>query len=325
MKAITRVTAVFAALFMLCALTACGQTGDEALGVYSLVQLRSGGEAFEPESIYEQTATLELKSRGRAVLTLEGEAYEGKWFNKDGVFDLVTDGGVSHGTLADGVCTLDILDSGLVHVFTLGGAEIAVSEPDNDGAADDGETGLQSMWNGGWYGWWAISNADGDWAVLDRQGYDCFARISIDAGGTGSLVLWDEQMSADSPMGDVKISVGSVSADEPMGIASSTGGSFWLTQIQPDEWKLDPAAYGFENMLVIDNGHYESEEGSFDYQIVLRPWGTVWDDVESTAPELLPYFYKDWYLRAIDAGEDMPDSFDASQAVPESDETENEG
>ena len=78
-------------------------------------------------------------------------------------------------------------------------------------------------------------------------------------------------------------------------------------------------------MLVIDNGHYESEEGSFDYQIVLRPWGTVWDDVESTAPELLPYFYKDWYLRAIDAGEDMPDSFDASQAVPESDETENEG
>ena len=49
-------------------------------------------------------------------------------------------------------------------------------------------------------------------------------------------------------------------------------------------------------MLVVDAAHYASDEGSFDYTIVLRPWGTVWSDVESVASELLPYYYNDWYL-----------------------------
>ena len=56
-----------------------------------------------------------------------------------------------------------------------------------------------------------------------------------------------------------------------------------------------------------------------DYTIVLRPWGTVWSDVESVASELLPYYYNDWYLPAIEAGEEMPDSLDAAAVTPRAD------
>ena len=75
-----------------------------------------------------------------------------------------------------------------------------------------------------------------------------------------------------------------------------------VAELAPDEWTLDPAAYGFENMLVVDDGHYESDEGSFDYMLVLRPWGTDWSDVEAAAPALLPYFYNDWYVFDWDEG-----------------------
>ena len=109
-----------------------------------------------------------------------------------------------------------------------------------------------------------------------------------------------------------------------MGTARTLGGSFWLAELAPDEWTLDPAAYGFENMLVVDDGHYESDEGSFDYMLVLRPWGTDWSDVEAAAPALLPYFYNDWYLPQIESGASMPDAFDPAQVHSAAAETDNE-
>ena len=106
--------------------------------------------------------------------------------------------------------------------------------------------------------------------------------------------------------------------------APAQSGSFWLAELAPDEWTLDPAAYGFENMLVVDDGHYESDEGSFDYMLVLRPWGTDWSDVEAAAPALLPYFYNDWYLPQIESGASMPDAFDPAQVHSAAAETDNE-
>ena len=264
----------------------------------------------------DTSGTLELKRGGKAVLTLDGAGYKGQWFNEDGVFDLVTNAGVSHGTISSGVCSFDLLDEGVVYVFLREGAELPADG--GLGVSDARENALQRVWNGGWYGWWSISNATGDWAALDRQWYDCFARISVDADGDGTLTLWDESMSAASPMGEVSVVV-SPGEDGAMGTLASTGGTFWLAVIGEGEWTLNPTAYGFENMLVVDAAHYASDEGSFDYTIVLRPWGTVWSDVESVASELLPYYYNDWYLPAIEAGEEMPDSLDAAAVTPRAD------
>ena len=71
---------------------------------------------------------------------------------------------------------------------------------------------------------------------------------------------------------------------------------------------MDPAAikedYEVENFLVIE-GSYSDGENSLDYTIYIRPWGTVWDEVED---KNLPESYKDWYLPLIEAGKDMPDT-----------------
>lgn len=297
-------------------LSGCASDGGEELGVYTLAEVRSSGERYAAEDVLDTSGTLELKRGGKAVLTLDGAGYKGQWFNEDGVFDLVTNAGVSHGTISSGVCSFDLLDEGVVYVFLREGAELPADG--GLGVSDARENALQQAWNGGWYGWWSISNATGDWAALDRQWYDCFARISVDADGDGTLTLWDESMSAASPMGEVSVVV-SPGEDGAMGTLASTGGTFWLAVIGEGEWTLNPTVYGFENMLVVDAAHYASDEGSFDYTIVLRPWGTVWSDVESVASELLPYYYNDWYLPAIEAGEEMPDSLDAAAVTPRAD------
>lgn len=297
-------------------LVGCAASGGEDAGVYTLSQLRTAGERYDTAEVLDTIGTLELKRGGKAVLTLDGSNYKGQWFNEDGVFDLVTNAGVSHGTLNDGVCSFDLLDEGVVYVFLREGAQLPTDG--SLGSEDTEQSAVQQAWNGGWYGWWSISNATGDWAALDRQWYDCFARISVDENGIGTLTLWDESMSAASPMGEVGIAV-TLGENGAPGTLTSTGGTFWLTAIGEGEWTLDPTAYGFENMLVVDAVHYESDEGSFDYTVVLRPWGTVWSDVESTAGGLLPYYYNDWYLPAIEADEAMPDSFDASAVTPRPD------
>lgn len=314
-KPLTRILMALTVL-ALALLSGCASDGGEELGVYTLAEVRSSGERYAAEDVLDTSGTLELKRGGKAVLTLDGAGYKGQWFNEDGVFDLVTNAGVSHGTIGSGVCSFDLLDEGVVYVFLREGAELPADG--GLGVSDARENALQQAWNGGWYGWWSISNATGDWAALDRQWYDCFARISVDADGDGTLTLWDESMSAASPMGEVSVVV-SPGEDGAMGTLASTGGTFWLAVIGEGEWTLSPTAYGFENMLVVDAAHYASDEGSFDYTIVLRPWGTVWSDVESVASELLPYYYNDWYLPAIEAGEEMPDSLDAAAVTPRAD------
>ena len=293
------------------ALCACSQSAVGGEGLYVLEAVSSGGEIIAPDEIYGGECTLELM-RAKAVLVLDGARYSGKWSVQDGAFELITDGGISRGTLADGVCTLDLLGSGLLHVFTQDGA--APDNIDESIAAETTLTPVQKLWSGGWYGWWAIDNAQGDWAAIDGQWYDCFARIRFDDSGTGSMTLWDEQTSVDEPMGSVRIKIDEA-AGGSMGTASSLDGSFWLAAIEPDEWLLDPSAYGYENMLVI-SGRYEAGEGSFDYTVVLRPWGTVWNDVEQSAPELLPYYYEDWYLPLAENGAAMPDMLEVPEASP---------
>ena len=322
MKPFTRALTMLIVLTMLLPLSGCATGEDGMQGVYTCAEVRTSGERFDAGSILDMPATLELRRGGKAVLTLDGAEYSGQWFNEDGVFDLVTSAGVSHGTIADGVCAFDLLDEGVVYVFLREGASLPADG--EIGISDTAQNALQKAWNGGWYGWWSISNAEGDWAALDRQWYDCFARIDIDADGVGTLTIWDESMSAASPMGEVSIAV-TPGEDGAMGTLTSTGGTFWLAALDEGEWTLDPTAYGFENMLVVNEAHYDSGEGSFDYTIVLRPWGTVWSDVESEADELLPYYYNDWYLPAIDAGEAMPDSFDINAVTPQTDgESKNE-
>ena len=64
---------------------------------------------------------------------------------------------------------------------------------------------------------------------------------------------------------------------------------------------------------ICGKSYYSDESGSFEYELVLRPWGTLWDDVPAEDLKAKPYFYEDWYLPLVEAGETMPSAIDHSE------------
>ena len=89
-----------------------------------------------------------------------------------------------------------------------------------------------------------------------------------------------------------------------LGTVMSEGGWFTDIPLEHADWIVDPGLLDYEDMIHI-SGFYENGDDEFTYDIYLRPWGTYWDDV---AEEDLPYYYYDWYLPMIEAGEAMPDA-----------------
>lgn len=95
------------------------------------------------------------------------------------------------------------------------------------------------------------------------------------------------------------------------GTMMSEGGWFTDVELEHADWIVDPGLVNYDNMIYID-GFYENGDDEFYYEIYLRPWGSYWDDV---AEEDLPYFYYDWYLPMIEAGEAMPECIGAEAPV----------
>lgn len=175
-------------------------------------------------------------------------------------------------------------------------------EPSETSAAPN--SAMEEYWEGGWYGRWTMKNCTGEYLDLEGCGWDICARIDVDAEGAGTMVLWDEAFAADNPLGEVAVQI--VTDGEDVGYLSSVSGWFDLGELALGTWTADPKDSVYSDCLVL-GGRIEIDEASgYDYSIVLRPWGTRWEDADE-----LPYYYESWYLPLIDAGEEMPDHFDA--------------
>lgn len=173
-----------------------------------------------------------------------------------------------------------------------------------------------SFWRGDWYGWWIIRDAEDAWEDADGIWWDAFARIAVGPDGSGALVLWDEDYTYDSPLAMLTLKVTDGSSED--GALAGDSGYFIDAPINPEEWTVDAAECYFskwDHMIDIE-GHYDDPagDGSFDYEIVLRPWGMRWDDVMEDEPNNLPYYYEDWYLPLIEDGEEMPEVFDGGDS-----------
>lgn len=304
-------------------LTGCAESENADLGVYTCALIRTDGDSFDLESVHSSPVTLELKHGGKAELIMDEQAYSGRWsLGANGEFELTLPAGASKGTLDGGVVTLDLLNEGMEYVFAREGASLPDEE---NGESSAPQNALQRAWNGDWYGAWTISAATGEWEALDRQSYDLFARISVDENGLGMMTLWDEELMASSPMGEITVEV-TLADDGAPGTLRAVEGNFWLAPVERDVWSFSLSESEFADLLYLPQAQYISGEGSFIYSVILRPWGADWSDIEQVMPELLPYYYHDWYLPVTEAGESMPDSFDISMIPekPEEDEQEKE-
>lgn len=300
-----------AGLILLLCLAGCSGEPDPNAGLYICTAVEAEEESLEPESLYGGGFSLTLQNNGRGLLQTGEEKGKIRWSLKGESFTLYTGGSASSGTLKDGVISLELFDSGIRLRL-----EKEEPEPSPEESADPSSTPtiifeeepVSDWWSGDWYGCWRISGAWGRWEELDGMLYDCFGSISPDQEGRALLSLWDEDFTRQSPMAEAELEI---SGDGDSGLARSLEGYFWSAELQEDQWQFSPGESPFDDMLVLTGQSYEDEEGGFSYELYLRPWGRMWDDVEAAQPELIPYYYYAWYLPLAEAGEPMPDSLEA--------------
>ncbi|MBQ6431838.1 MAG: hypothetical protein IJJ99_08190 [Oscillospiraceae bacterium] len=332
------ISVLLALLLALSCLAACG--GDDAqdpnLGKYLLSEFDGMPVAEYAELMdmsYEEarnSITVTLLAGGKAEMTSDGEVTKGTWKLDGEKFSLGEEGAAYEGTLKDGVMTLRI--GAAEFTFTRDGKDA----PANGGATEDtaategteatedtGALSAYDWWDGDWYGWWVVYEAEGAFADYEDLFLDAFAEIRVD-GSVGTVKLWHcfgdracriaeaeiEFVDGEGENGYFYTSGGALFPD---GLMSVGGDAVTPMDLVYYDWVVDPADSSvshFEDMIEI-KGYYtdpENEENKFTYYAYLRPWGETWEDVRTgdttdcIYDDMMPYYYDDWYLPLLELG-----------------------
>ena len=146
--------------------------------------------------------------------------------------------------------------------------------------------------SGDWYGCWRMYGTSGDWAQMDGCWWDCCAEIE-----DRRMLLWDEDLPRDNFLAEAELSTRG-------GDIRCLGGSFLDRKLKSGSWDITLSEDSCGTLMTVSGKYDAVRDGSFSYEIFLRPWGSKWPEDDE---DKLPYYYKDWYLPLIEAGRDMPD------------------
>ena len=287
-----------------------GKREDPNLGRYDVVSCEVNGVEAPTGGEY-----VILKAKGKAIIRLE-EVLDATWTLEDSDLTLTLEDAEYTGTLEDGVLTLDVDEKH--YTFEKG-----QSVNDGPGPVDQPtettspRTQDRTWWEGDWYGWWTVLEGSGEMYMMERAAWDVCARIEVGDDGTCKLHIWDEHPEAQQFIWYVngRFEDGS----DERGIFLSEDGTFRGSSLG-GTLTADPAAmpYGaFADMLCISGTYTDPEnpENSCTYSIILRPWGTRWEDVRTgdmtgmPYPDMMPIRYDSWYLPLIQEGAGMPAAF----------------
>ena len=168
------------------------------------------------------------------------------------------------------------------------------------GVSDEEIAAIQTRYSTGWYGWMWIAEADGSFADYANSSVDVCARFDFD--DAASPVALVTVYGAENPDVVHATFTAQIASDEDWSLA---GAQVLGVDAQPGDTMQHQFIADYPDLLVI-SGKFQHDDGSFSYQISLRPWGTRWDDVVAAMPENMPALYDSWYLPALDAGTPMP-------------------
>lgn len=279
-------------------LTSCGMNNSQNVSIYTCEQMIKDGKSISADDLFPTCPVLTLSDNGKATLELNGEVCDCTWSGSGGEFTLKVGDRSSSGTLEDGVCTLDLFNQDVIYVFCA----------ENSALPEKQEKGMKNKrWSGSWYGYWKIFNSSGEWENLDGQYFDCFAVIDMSVDNSGEMTLWDENSSMSSPLSRVNLKLAPSSSG--FGTARSESGYFFSGDISKGEWSISPDGEELENLISFSS-RYSGAEGEFDYEIILRPWGYIWDDALENEYFRLPYYYNQWYIPMLNGKYSMPESFE---------------
>lgn len=257
---------------MLLCLSACG-TDDPICGSYRCVGAETEDLYVKSELLGKKGIVLVLNGDGTGTLTRGDGEGAFTWARVGEGLRLDAAGRLYDADL-EGEAILLRLEDGVILRFERADAK---TQPAGQELTDSGD----------WYGWWAVSNSQGEMPEVWR---DCCARL--ESGDYGPVLrFWDEESSWDEPLALVRLRA------EDTELVSESGW-FLLSEIGDGALRLDPAADRLEL-----SGSCEGGGERFDYEIHLRPWGAEWQ--EETLH--LPWRYRDWYLPLIGEDAPMPD------------------
>jgi len=275
MKKYINFTIISVLMIMSFILTGCGKSdkdNDPNLGLYAAKYGSMMGIEMEVGDVFGEGFTIELKSKGKCEIFVDGDKANGKW-TLDGDEITIKGGGIEcSGTLSQGVMILeDVMGSGLEltlindsysgtddgdiknkfadRLNSMGGDSEQNQEsgvdsgmnsdiPDSvDEGPTDRRTEIQKYWNGDWYGWFNIYDATGNYKGYKGNSYDAFGRVEIDENGDGFLTLWygyENGNTYNDPTGRIKINVSYEAGFGSHGTAISTGG--WMFANDQNGW-----------------------------------------------------------------------------------------
>lgn len=189
------------------------------------------------------------------------------------------------------------------------GGDAETSESGDDTGNEAGNGTYLDWWNGDWYGWWIITDGTGTYEGYTSYFWDLCGKLEIANEENGCFTLWDPDYSYDEPSALILVSFSEAGVGSH-GTMFSENGTFYDQTLGHADWIVDPGLEIVDDLLWID-GTYDGDEGSYSYEIYLRPWGVSWDDLPEDAipyADPLPGSY-DWYTAMITSGEPMPNAF----------------
>ena len=297
-------------------------SSDPNIGVWNAVSAEMMGFEIQVSDVYTDGFSIELKEKGKCTVIIDGTKKTIKWSLEGNKININGSGLDMNGTLKDGQMIFkNVLDTDLTLIFEKEGSNRSNRRSQQNKPADEKlpseitETGTESSaaatdlnieqsaaenllpsfqwWSGDWYGYWTMTSALGKYEHLQEERWDCFASIKMATDGRATVYLWDDT----EELGSVEIQVEPFGGTGVMGGATSEGGPFFGKELEHADWIIRPGMEPYDDYMMID-GHHEDSEDIFDhdefwYEIHLRPWGRLWDDIDADAR---PFDYDGWYI-----------------------------
>ena len=292
-----RISLLLAALLL--TLCACGSTASKEplQGVYVAESAKLFGMKVKIDRVFEKPFVVELREDGTATLTYNEEDYELTWkVSKDNSFRAEGDDDMKlQGAVKDDIMVLEnVMDSG-AYVTLRKGIPIPTPVPVEEKKPFE-------WWSGDWYGWWKMTDCIGTFNGWQPDRKDAMCHVTMTDPGQFNVIIWDEEMPQDKNLADFSLTVSDDGSEN--GSALNGKGSFMEQRLDPGELTVTASAEYTDTMVI--QGSYTVPNGSFNFVIMLRHWGTMWDDAAS---EDVPDHYDEWYLPLIEKGEKLPSEF----------------
>lgn len=229
-------------------LGACGSSNADSpfVGVWNATSYEMEGMVLTAESFGD--SVIEVKPNGSLNIDFIGEKASGKWKETDNGFVITSSGEEFPLTIQDGILVMEY--EGIRFNFVKEGSasvvaqatdvptvedteapeetEVAeVTQPVATETEESGQTAVQAIWNGKWYGLVWVTEARGEWAESEGMENNAFLYIDIDDQDEGNFEIYLED--PDSPTVVAKIK-----ADEYH--FEVVDGVFWDYDLDPSVW-----------------------------------------------------------------------------------------